>query len=444
MPDPLRPYQVEDLAFLMAHPKAGLLHDPACGKTPTVCVAMAWRWREAGEKSIWVMPKGLWQKNVDELIRFTDLTRDQIQIVNDTKPLDPNAVVYLMTADRLRDHGNRFLTEQPNIQQLVADELHMYWSTNDSARTKAWYRIMRHVPRFIGMTGTLIKGRLSSAYPMIHVIEPRYYPSFNAFMNIHAITDDYGNVIGWQDSDRIARIISRHCIRRSFEDIYGPEAKVIVTEKVAMSPKQRAAYDEFEKAAVLELEDEFLTAANNAVAAIRCRQIMCHPETWGINKGEMTGKDELLLTHLSNHQQAGTQCLIYASMVPEQERLERLVASQGFKVGLMNGSKSAKQRAQVDEDFRAKRIQIIVGSPQVAAVGYNWEGARQVIFTSLDYGDDTFVQAYRRAIRGQRAQTLLITVLEYENSIDQRIFQIVRRKSNLANSVDRSKEVLAI
>lgn len=440
---PLRDYQVDDLAFLMAHPRGLLLHDPGGGKTPTVCVLMAWRWREAREKALWVMPKSLFRKNRDELLRFTDLTPDQIQIV-ESNQLDPNAVVYLLTADRLRDRGKDFLDAEPSIQTLVADELHMYWSTSDSKRTQAWYRHMRRIPRFVGMTGTLIKGRLDSAYPVIHVIEPRYYPSHKAFMSYHTITDDEGNIVAWRETNRLAEIISRHAIRRSFADIYGPEAKVIVTEQVDMSPKQREAYSEFEAKAILELEDEFLTGATGGVFAIRCRQIMAHPETFGLAQGERTGKDEILLVHLSNHQRAGTQLVIYAALQPEQERIRNLVAAQGMTVGLINGNTSAKRRADIDEDFRAGRIQCIVGSPQVAAVGFNWENASQVIFASLDYQADTFTQAYRRAIRGQRSTPLLITVLEYADSIDQRIFSIVRRKSELENKVDANREVLAL
>jgi superfamily II DNA or RNA helicase len=443
MPLPLRDYQVQDLGFIIANPRAGLLHDPGGGKTPTVCVAMEWRWNEAREKTIWVMPSQIIAKNIRELLTFTNFTPEMVSEVKGNT-LDPDAVVYLMTADRLRSHGDGFLVQQPSIKMLVADELHMFWSTNDSKRTQAWYRLMRKIPRFIGMTGTLIRGRLNSAYPFIHVIEPRYYPSEAAFMSYHAVYDENSKLAGWQNTDRLAEIIAKHSIKRSFTSIYGPESKVIVPEFAAMAPKQRAAYAEFEDKAMLELEDEFLSAPTGGVFAIRCRQIMGHPETFGLATGETTGKDELLALHLVNHQHSGAPLIIYSALVPEQERIARLVKAHGMEVALLNGETPTAKRGKIDNDFCSGKIQVLVGSPQIATVGFNWDHVSHIIFASMDYQADTFTQAYRRAIRGVRSTPLLITVLQYEKSIDQRIAAIVNRKSRLENRIDASREVLAL
>lgn len=325
-PLPLRPYQIEDLAFLIANPRACLLHDPGCGKTPPVCVWIEWRWTQDRERTVWVMPKSLFAKNRDELLRFTNLRPEQIVIVDGPKARerlrDPAAVCLIMGPDRFKLCAEEL---DSSVRNLVADELHLYWSTNKSQRVQSWYRAMRKIPRFVGMTGTLISGRLDSAYPTIHVIEPRYYAGFQDFMNRHALTDDYGTVLGWHDTKRIAEIIGRHAIRRSFADVYGPEAKVIITETCPMSPKQREAYEEFEAKAIIELENEFLDAPTGGVFALRCRQIMAHPETWDLTKGEPTGKDDLLDIHLANHANTGEPLVIYACFVPEQERIVRNV-----------------------------------------------------------------------------------------------------------------------
>jgi hypothetical protein len=58
--------------------------------------------------------------------------------------------------------------------------------------------------------------------------------------------------------------------------------------------------------------------------------------------------------------------------------------------------------------------------------------------------DDSFVQAYRRGIRGARTSALLIYVLEYRDSIDQRIMQIIEQKSREAHKVDPTKEIFKL
>jgi SNF2 family DNA or RNA helicase len=426
----------------MANPRAGILHDPGGGKTPTCAVMAWWRWDSAKERTCWVMPKQLMRKNKKELLRFTHFKAEEVVIIDGPKWKDrledPQAKVFLMGPARFRLCWHLL---PKDVQQVIGDEIHLYWTKTESAATQALYQASNRIERFVGMTGTPIKGRLDSCYPMIAVIEPRYYGSYQGFMNHHALVDMNGKTIGWHNADRVSKIIGKHCIRRSFESIYGPEAKVIVTEQAPMATKQREVYDQWETQALLELEDSFLESPNQGVHALRCRQIMSHPETFGLTDGERTGKDELLEIHLAHHELSGEPLIMFSCFVPEQERLVKWVQERGMSVGLMNGTVSNTKRLQLDEDFRAGKVQVLVGSPAVAAVGYNWDHCNHVIFSSLSYGDDEFVQGYRRAIRGKRSTPLLITILEYEDSLDQRILDIIKRKSALAAEVDPSKEV---
>lgn len=437
----LREDQLVDLTFGIANKRVGFLHDPGVGKTPPVCVLLYWHATQ-GRRSIWTQPKSLLKKNYDELLRFTHFRPEDIVIVDGNakevgRAIASDAKVFLVGFDRLKRSWSDLRTAHPDIEVIAVDEWHMGYSTHGSQRTQHLYDIMRSPKMWlIGMTGTLIKGRLSSAYPLFHMIEPRYYAGLKDFMRQHAIVDAYDNVVGWQGHDKIAAIAAKHCIRRSFTDVYGPEAKVIFTERCEMSPKQRGTYKEFEDKAVLELEDDMLTAVNGGVFVLRCRQIMQHPETWGLAEGEKTGKDELLEVHLEDHKNDGKPIVIFACFVPEQERLVKLVQSKGMTVALLNGNTPTKRRAQIDEDFRAGKIQVLVGSPAVATVGFNWQHVDHCVFTSISYMDDEFYQAYRRFIRGKRETPLRITVLEYAKSIDQRLFRIIQRKSADANKVD--------
>ncbi len=292
------------------------------------------------------------------------------------------------------------------------------------------------------MSGTLIDGRLDSCYPTIHIIEPRYYTNHFSFMGQHAITDEYGTVVAWQNHAKLGRIFKRHCVRRTFEAVHGKVEIVITPELCQMHPKQREAYDEFESLAILELEDKFLDGTNPAVAAIRCRQIMAHPHTFKLLKDEeLTGKDERLEIHLEDHLNKNEPILIYATLQPEQERIAKLCAAKGFKVGLINGNVSSMERNRIDLAFQSGEINCVVGSPATAAVGYNWGHIDHIICSSLDYQNSNFTQAIRRAIRGKR-KPLWVTILEYENSIDQRIFAIVNKKSADLHKVDESYEKL--
>ena len=449
MPEPLRGYQIDDLAFLIANKRSGLLHDPGGGKTPPACAYIYYLWSYEKKKTYFVMPKSLMSKNKKELLRFTNFSEHDIMIVDGTpkqrviQMADRNAKVFIMGFKRFADDWKTMKAFHPELDAVVVDEWHMGFKSMDSTRTKELVKCMRQTTHLVPLSGTLIDGRLDSCYPAIHLIEPRYYASHHSFKMQHAVMDEYGTVLAWHNHAKIGFILQKHFRRKSFTEIYGAEQKVIQPELCEMHPKQRAAYDEFEAAALLELDDKFLEGSNPAVAAMRCRQIMAHPSTFKLlEPEELTGKEESLLVHLEDHRNNKTPLLIFASLQPEQERIAALCKKEGFRVGLINGNVPSSERVRIDEGFQKGEIDIVVASPATAGVGFNWGHVDHVIFMSLDYQNVNFVQAYRRAIRGVRAIPLRITIMEYSCSIDQRIFQIVNLKSADLHKIDDSYEKL--
>ncbi|MEN7527931.1 DEAD/DEAH box helicase [Cupriavidus sp. DL-D2] len=446
----LRDSQVAALAFGLTQPKLMNLSDPGVGKTAPTCAYMWHLWSTQGVKSVWPQPKSLLVKNRQELLDWSNFKPEEVIIIDGTKQqraeqiADPRGKVWLMGFKRWSDDWKLILEHHPEIKHMAVDEFHLGYSTWGSKQTQAWYESSKKMKSMVIMTGTIIRGRLTSAFPAIHAIEPRYYGHYGNFLAQHAIMDEYDTIYGWKGHAKLAEIFRRHGFRRTFEDEYGKEAKVIIPETVEMSPKQREAYREFEEAAVLELEDSFLMGDQPAVNAIRCRQILAHPETFGLCLSETTGKDERLKIHFGDAAQSGDPIAVFAALVPEQERIVKLATSMGLRAALINGNVPATKRAKIDEQFRAGLLDCVVASPATAGIGFNWAHLKTMVFASTDYMDDSFIQAYRRGIRGQRDSPLLIYVLEYRDSIEQRIFQIIENKSKDANKVDPTKEVFQL
>jgi hypothetical protein len=445
----------------MANPKCLFLHDPGVGKTPPVCVMQQHLWQDHQAGTVWSMPKALLNKNYDEILRFTDLTSEDVVIVDGTPKkvkaaIESSAKVRLMGFDRFA----RCWKDQPSfVQAHHVDEIHMGFGGAESGRTQEFLEAGRKWPWFIGMTGTLVNGRLDTCWPAIHVIEPRYYGSYKSFYHYHAFVDDLGEFLGWRNHAKLSKILSIHGIRRTFEMVHGPEAKVQFTEVVDMAPRQRELYDQFEKQAFLELEKFFIDGTQPGVSFIRARQIMEHPNEFpdltadgefvDILGGEAPAKEQAIEVHFSDHVRTGKPVIVFASMKPQQRRIVALAERMGMTVALMNGDTSTKRRGEIDEAFRAGLIQVLVCSPAVASVGFNWQfwGDQEVdhmIFASLDFKDTSFFQAYRRAMREKRRTPLRITILEYLNSLDQRVFEINRQKAADAHLVDPTRQKLEL
>lgn len=362
---------------------------------------------------------------------FKDLIQDAV---------DRGVKVFICTFAFMSEHWKRLLKAAPEIDLLLVDELHMGYGGLISKQTDSFYYVNQHVSRFVGMTGTLINGRLDSAFPAIHVIEPRYYGSHKGFIYEHcAAMDDYGRVTVWKNEPKLKAILDKHSIGYTFEEVYGKEDVVFITENIEVDEATREHYDEFHEQAMLELDDgRVLDGSMPGVALIRARQILAHPETMFDDVPEWTEKDERLKIHLSN----GQKTLIFAALQPEQKRIQRLCESLGLRVALINANVSGRAREAIDEAAQRGELDVIVASGPTAAVGFNWEMFDLVIFASIDFMDVNVLQAYRRASRGTRTKTLHVVFLRYEDTCEGKIYVIVTKKSQLANRVDPSRRVL--
>ncbi len=440
---------MEDLIKFIQHKKFLDGSKPGTGKTPPACVFTRYLTDE-GMKVVWVHGiRSIFAKNKNELVKHGEFDPDEVVIV-DTTPAkreeifkNPKYKVYLMGADCFANNWEKFIKWQPTLKGMVYDEMHMACGSPETKRSKAVLAATRtHFTHFLGMSGSFIDGKLSTVYVPLKIVDPLVYPTYNVFLSQHALLDDWGKAHTWFGHDKLKRVLDKHWVCHSFEEVYGKASEDLIRrEKVTMSDSMRKPYNEMESIAMTELDNlETLYADNEGVNLIRCRQIMSCPEHLGLEVENM--KDESLSAHFADALANNIKIMICAAYVPEQERILKLAREAGLKFEIMNGSVPNKKRIEIDEQFCSGRINGVVGSPQVMAVGFNWEFVDHVIFSSLTYKDVDFIQAIRRANRGTRKYPLRVTVLEYEKSVEEKIWWMIHRKSVEAHRVDPSYPII--
>lgn len=431
------------------------------GKTPTVCVAQAYRWREHGVGSVWAMPKALMSKNYDEAMRFGGWSEGDVVIVDGSPKkvraaLTSGAKVFIMGFTRF---GLSWQDLPDYVKAIDIDEFHKGFGGHEAKRTQALYNFMNQRGEFfIPMTGTLYNGKPDTVYPAIQIVEPRYYGTFEVFKRVHHVVDPWtGKTVGYRNLEALRDILLQHGVRRLWKEIHGEAEKIVHIERLDMSPEQRRLYDEFEQNAILELEQFFIDGTKPGVNFIRARQIMEHPNCFpdlrdpklppvDIMPGELPSKMEALDLHMTNAVENDKPLVVFASLVPQQRQIFEMMKSQADDVAWISGE-DTKNRAAYDEAFRRGDIRYLVCSDQIADCGFNWQfcGQQEVdhcIFASLGYVDTTVEQAYKRFLRQARQSALRITVLAYRNSMDQHLMRGLKRKSEDANKVDPTREIL--
>lgn len=463
----LRQDQMARLAFYIANRKCMDLSDPGTGKTPPVCVNQFRRHIDDQLGTIWVMPKSLMAKNQDEIVRFTPFTDEDVAIIDGTaakrrKLLRQEKRVTIMGPDAFKLHIN----ELPSAARAIdVDEFHMCFAAKayedygfgNYSMSKRAQSFLSYAPRAVEMvlmSGTLVNGRLDSAFSAIHAIEPGYYPmGLRDFMGHHAIYDLMGDFDRWTNHDRLAKIFARHGVRFTFEQIFGHQEVVRELRWVEMTPPQRELYDTFKEQAYLELEDFLVNGTLPGVATMRARQIMEHPNAFpdlrdtkrntfiDILGGELPAKTQVLGEEIHNAKETGKPLIVFSALIPQLKSL--LDQYGGWE---LHGEVSAEDRRDRDRCFR-EHGGLMIASPAVASVGYNWQMAggkevETVVNTSLSYYDTHFIQGYRRAVRGVRKKPLRVLTLAYKDSVDEKIMQILRRKSLDAHKVDPTQELI--
>ena len=438
-----RDYQIEDLARMINSPRTGLGHDPGGGKTYIASMFTDYLHRVTGESIVWTMPGGIMAKNRNDILFSTNFAPEEVAIVQGTpdqrKAMYANdgIKVYLMSAT---GYANEWGALPFRVRHSIHDEIQLAYTTFNTKRTQDWITACKNKGAVVPMTGTIIKGRLDSAYPTCHVIAPWAYSNDRQFLGFHAWYDENGKVIGWKNHDRLREVLSRSMIFRSFASIYGKENKVIQVQRCIVGPKAWKLYKSLEEDALIELEDSFIDAGNPAVGAMSARQVLASPEKYEID--EKTGKDEALEIYISDHLKTGERLAIFSSFTAEQLRVVRMIEKMGGKVRHINGTVSYQDRQEIDRLLNANEIQFVVASAQTAGIGLNWHFLNTMVFCTIDYTDDSFIQAFRRGIRGTREIPLRIIILKYEDTIEDRIMHIVDRKSRDHNLVNAGIEPL--
>ena len=118
------------------------------------------------------------------------------------------------------------------------------------------------------------------------------------------------------------------------------------------------------------------------------------------------------LDRILEYAEEGEPLIIFGTFTAEIEKIAEHLASKKYKVGVIHGGVPQNRRNNIDLEFQRGNLDVVVCSAATAGIGFNWGHVNTVIFHSLNYGDDEFLQAVALAKRGVRKEPLRIVVLE--------------------------------
>lgn len=412
---------------------------------------------------IWIQPSSLMNKNKKEILDWNpDLKESQVQIIKGTASQkqkiadNPAVLVWVMTAEAYMKYAKDMFHKFPDILQVVCDEPHLYYRGFLSKRTQSFVQNTPKHCRVSFLTATPTpRGKLQAAYIYCHMLQQNYYGSYEFFMRTHADYDTYGGIQGWKNHEILKKFLLHYSICWTAKDMYGDVEEFIVRDVLQLNAETFKTYSEFADVGIAEVKGVILESKTGGTTAMRIRQILAHPHFLSLPnkwdaKGEPIGFIETSvfdgvtpkLERLLEYAEEGEPLVIFGTFTEEINKIAHYLETKGFKVGVIHGQISQNSRNKVDQLFQSGQLDIVVCSALTAGVGFNWGHVNTVIFHSLNYGDDDFLQACARAKRGVRKEPLRIVILEYENTVDQMMVWAIHHNSKSSNSANPDNPII--
>lgn len=246
----------------------------------------------------------------------------------------------------------------------------------------------------------------------------------------------------WQIKDsareEIARILSKRAfVARKSECLELPDM-VYKTIEVELSADQKKSY--------IEMKKDFLTFVKDArgdvhssagrlaiTKALRLQQIVSgfistedENEICFSNNPRMDALKELLLDLPS-------PVIVWASFRQNYKAIEKVCIDLGLRYGFLVGGQSEAHRRQTLDDFREKKLDVMIANQGAGGIGVNLVEASNAIYYSRDFSLEKDIQSEARNYRGGSEIHEKVTRYDLvaKDTIDVDILSALKNKKNV-------------
>ena len=429
-------YQKKAIKFMLEHACAGLFLDPGLGKTSiTLAATKLLKSRGMVDRVLVVAPlrpaHGVWPKEAEKWNDFSGL---RVQVLHG--PEKDKALARKADVDVINPEGLPWLfncVKKAGVfpwQMLVIDESTRFKHTNTQRfkQLKPWLGKFRR--RYI-LTGSPAPNGLMDLFGQVYLLDQGYSLGqyITHFRNTFFDSTGYGGFT-WKPKDnaeeRIYARLAPLVLRMDARDHLDLPPLINNTLEVELPPDARAIYNTMEDLLIAAVQDETVTAANMAAAAIKCRQIAnggIYRDTDGwANIHE--AKTEAVLELVESLQ--GKPAFIAYEF---KHDLDRLRAALGKDVPHMGGGITSKQQARTEAMWNAGELPILLAQPQSVAHGLNLQGVgAAVIWHSLTWDLENYEQFVRRIWRQGQRERVVVHHIVAKDTVDETIMAALAGK----------------
>lgn len=285
----------------------------------------------------------------------------------------------------------------------------------------------------IAMTGTPLMNQPMDLYIILKWLGYEKN-AFYKFKNHYCVMGGYGGyeVVGYKNLDELQERLNDIMLRRLKDEVLDLPEKTYIDEYVDMTPKQAVIYKEV-TADVQNNIDNIKTAPNPLAELIRMRQATGYTgilSTKVQESAKLDRMEELVEEAVEN----GQQVVIFSNWTQMTDVVWARL-HKNYRVSVITGNTKDVDRQDNVNEFQTGASQIIVGTIGAMGTGLNLFEGSVIIFVDHPWNRAMYDQAVDRCHRIGQKNKLTIYNLLCKNTIDERIWELVKKKGQMSDAL---------
>ena len=285
----LRPYQSQDVRFMVANRRVLNGNEPGLGKTLETLNTL----EHLGYKdTLIVCPKiatGVWQWEVNHWYQWVGQ-----RMTGDWKPKERaelralyeagNFDLFIINPAMLKET----LEWKSTWTNIIVDEAHLCGLLNPKSKALSMMKKAKCTNMFL-LTGTPVRQGPQDLWGMLHLLDKKRFPSYWGFVHryCHVIKTPFGKEIlnVPKNPTEFNRMLKGYMIRHLKKDVL-PDLpdKIRRIIPIDMTKKQAKVYKEIVEDMMTEIQDEILMTPNVVTQTLRLRQLLVCPRILGMDE----------------------------------------------------------------------------------------------------------------------------------------------------------------
>lgn len=320
----------------------------------------------------------------------------------------------------------------------ITDEA-QYLKNSNTQNAKAVKEILADTK--YALTGTPIENSLAELWSIFDYIMPGYlfgYKKFKTEYEMPIVKDNNQNAM-----KKLKMLIEPFVLRRTKKEVLTelPEKTITVLNN-QMKDEQEKIYLNYLTQAKKELAETinlkgFEKSHIQVLAALtRLRQICCHPSLFIKDYQEGSSKLEQCIEIIKDATEAGHKILLFSGYTSMFELIQEELEKNDITYFKLTGSTKVDERIRMVDEFNEnKDIKVFLISLKAGGTGLNLTGADMVIHYDPWWNASAENQATDRAYRIGQKNNVQVYKLITKNSIEEKIYDLQQKKSELIDNV---------